>query len=123
MNERCTSWTKKKSNKCSLCLVATEWLLLHCLFLCPLKHQAGATRVFRLSLGIQKVCTKSYKSTSVKRTFTKLLSTDCCRWQNFRPSLLRLVDRLYTVIHKKQKSKAKIYLHLNNCHEPVCQRE
>ena len=34
--------------------------------------------------------------------------TDCCRWQNFRPSLLRILDRLYIVIHKTQKTRTKI---------------
>ena len=34
--------------------------------------------------------------------------TDRCRWQNFRPSLLRFVDRLYTVIHKMQKTRKKV---------------
>ena len=39
-----------------------------------------------------------------KKRWTKVLFTDHCRWQNFRPSLLRLVDRLYIVIHKTQKT-------------------
>ena len=30
-----------------------------------------------------------------------------CRWQNFRPSLLRLVDSLQ-LIHKRQKSRKKV---------------
>ena len=31
-------------------------------------------------------------------------------WQNFGPSLLRLVNRLYTVIHKMQKTRTKVFL-------------
>ena len=38
----------------------------------------------------------------------KVLFTDRCRWQNFRPSLLLPVDRLYTVIHKTQKTRTKV---------------
>ena len=38
----------------------------------------------------------------------KVLFTNRCRRQNFRPSLLRLVDRLYTVIHKTQKTRTKV---------------
>ena len=37
----------------------------------------------------------------------KVLFTDCCRWQNFCPSFLCLVDRLYTVIRKTQKTRTK----------------
>ena len=33
---------------------------------------------------------------------------DHCRWQNFHPSLLRLVDGLYTVIKKTQKTRTKV---------------
>ena len=39
---------------------------------------------------------------------TKVLFTDHCRRQNFCPSLLQLVDRLYTVIHKMQKTRTKV---------------
>ena len=38
----------------------------------------------------------------------KVLFTSRFRRQNFRPSLLCLVDRLYTVIHKMQKTRAKV---------------
>ena len=34
--------------------------------------------------------------------------TNRCRWQNFRPRLLRLVDGLYTVIKKTQKTRTKV---------------
>ena len=34
----------------------------------------------------------------------KVLFTDGYTWQNFRVRLLRLVNRLYAVIHKTQKS-------------------
>ena len=44
----------------------------------------------------------------VKSQHAKILFTDHCRWQNFCPSLLRLVDRLYTVIHKTQKTRTKV---------------
>ena len=37
----------------------------------------------------------------------KVLFTDCCRWQNFCSSHLCLVDRLYTVIHKRQTTRTK----------------
>ena len=39
---------------------------------------------------------------------SKVLLTSHCRSQNFHPSLLRLVDRLYTVIHKTQKTRMKV---------------
>ena len=41
-----------------------------------------------------------------------------CRWQNFCPSPLSLVDRLYTVIHKTQKTIERKFCHLQrsvNC--------
>ena len=38
----------------------------------------------------------------------KVLFTDHCRLQNFRPSLLRLIEILYTVIHKRQKNRTKV---------------
>ena len=42
--------------------------------------------------------------------FTRYASLfiDRCRRQNFCPSLLCLVDRLYTVIHKMQKTRMKV---------------
>ena len=43
-----------------------------------------------------------------KTVATKELFTDRCRWQNFHPSLLRLVDTLYIVIHKTQKTRTKV---------------
>ena len=39
---------------------------------------------------------------------TKVLFTSRCRRQNFCPSLLRLVDGLYIVIHKMQKTRTKV---------------
>ena len=39
---------------------------------------------------------------------SKVLFTRHCRRQNFHPSLLHLVDRLYTLIHKTQKTRTKI---------------
>ena len=39
---------------------------------------------------------------------TKVLFTNHCRRQNFCPSLLCLVDRLYTVIDMKQKTRTKV---------------
>ena len=42
-----------------------------------------------------------------KNIAIKVLFTDR-RMQNFHPSLLRLVDRLYTVIHKTQKTRTTI---------------
>jgi hypothetical protein len=38
----------------------------------------------------------------------KVLFTDRCRRQNFRPSLLHIVDRLYTVIYKTQKTRTRV---------------
>ena len=46
--------------------------------------------------------------------YHKALFTDRCRWQNFRPSLLRLVDRLYIVIHKTQKTRTKVLVNANS---------
>ena len=46
---------------------------------------------------------------SMADTGIKVLFTDRCRTQNFRPSLLLLVDRLYTVvIQKTQKTRTKV---------------
>ena len=39
---------------------------------------------------------------------TKVLFTSRCRLQNICPSLLRLVDGPYTVIHKTQKTRMKV---------------
>ena len=39
---------------------------------------------------------------------TYYVFTDSCRRQNFCPSLLRLVDRLYTVIQRTQKTRMKV---------------
>ena len=41
-------------------------------------------------------------------SWTKVLFTSHCTRKNFRPSLLRLVHRLYTVIHKTQKTRMKV---------------
>ena len=40
--------------------------------------------------------------------FNKVLFTDRCRRRTCCPSLLHLADRLYTVIHKTQKTKMKV---------------
>ena len=40
---------------------------------------------------------------------TYYIFTDSCRKQNFYPSLLHLVDRLYTVIHKTQKTRTNVF--------------
>ena len=40
--------------------------------------------------------------------YAKVIFTDHCRSQNFFPSLLCLVDRLDTVIHKTQKTRTKV---------------
>ena len=45
---------------------------------------------------------------SLKTGVTKVLFTDRCRRQNFCPSLLCLVDRLYIVIQKTQKTRMKV---------------
>ena len=39
---------------------------------------------------------------------SKVLFTIRCRKQNICPSFLRLVDRLFTVIHKTQKTRTKV---------------
>ena len=49
------------------------------------------------------------KHTQVSSFFSKVLFTNSCRWQNFRPSLLRLEYRLYTVIHKTQQTRTKVF--------------
>ena len=38
----------------------------------------------------------------------KVLFTDCCRWQNFCPSLLHLVNNCVESIYKTQKTRTKI---------------
>ena len=43
-------------------------------------------------------------SPTSEQKYTKVLFTYEYTWQNFRLRLLRLVDRLYSVIHKTQKS-------------------
>ena len=45
----------------------------------------------------------------VQSSTTKVLFTDRYTWQNFRLRFLHLVNRLYTVIHEKQKSKTKVF--------------
>ena len=42
------------------------------------------------------------------KTSYKVQFTDRCRRQNFHPSLLCLVYRLYKVIHKTQKTRMKV---------------
>ena len=37
---------------------------------------------------------------SINQFFDKVLFTDCCRWQNFCPSLLRLVNNCVESIYK-----------------------
>ena len=39
---------------------------------------------------------------------TKVLFTDRCRWQNFCPSLLRLVNNCVEFIYKTQKTRTKV---------------
>ena len=51
---------------------------------------------------ISQVCTFKNKF------LFKVLFTDCYTWQNFRLRLWRLINRLYTVIHKMKKSKTKV---------------
>ena len=46
--------------------------------------------------------------------FSKVLFTDRFRRLNFRLSLLRLVDKLYTVIHKTQKTRTKVLQFCND---------
>ena len=38
-------------------------------------------------------------------TGAEVLFSDCCRWQNFGSNLLRVVDSVYTVIHKTKKKR------------------
>ena len=52
--------------------------------------------------------TVSKEADFTKKFYPKVLLTHRCRWQNFQPSLLRLIDRLYTVIHKMQKTRTKV---------------
>ena len=52
--------------------------------------------------------TVSKEADFTKKFHPKVLFTHRCRWQNFQPSLLRLIDRLYTVIHKVQKTRMKV---------------
>ena len=40
--------------------------------------------------------------------FTKVLFTDRCRWQNFRPSLLCLVNNCVESIYKMQKTRLEV---------------
>ena len=48
------------------------------------------------------------RSLNYQNVETKVLFTDRCIQQNFCPSLLRLVDRLYTVIYKTQKTRTEV---------------
>ena len=42
-------------------------------------------------------------------TGAEVLFSNCCRWQNFGSNLLRVVDSVYTVIHKtKTKTRTKV---------------
>ena len=43
-----------------------------------------------------------------KKRWTKVLFTDRCRWQNFRPSLLRLVNNCVESIYKMQQTRTKV---------------
>ena len=67
-----------------------------------------------LELKMMKVLIKRIKRLLVPLEYCacniiKVLFTDHCRWQNFGPSLLRLVDRLYKLIHKMQKTRKKLF--------------
>ena len=56
----------------------------------------------------QSICTEYFSFenmfATLKLLYTKVLFTDCYTWQNFRLQFLHLVNRLYPVIHKTQKS-------------------
>ena len=46
-----------------------------------------------------------------KYQFTKVLFTDRCIWQNFRPSLWRLVNNCVESIYKTPKTRTKVLLY------------
>ena len=56
---------------------------------------------------VKAICfaNKKYQKTTLK---DKVLFINPCIEQNFCPSLWRLVDRLYTVIHKTPKTRTKV---------------
>ena len=39
---------------------------------------------------------------------SKVLFANCCQWQNFRPSLLRLVNNCVESIYKTQNTRTKV---------------
>ena len=48
------------------------------------------------------------KSILLSHFLAKVLFTDCCRWQNFHSSLLRLVNNCVESIYKTQKTSTKV---------------
>ena len=76
--------------------------------------QITLSEIASISLKMMKVLIKRIKRLLVPLEYCacniiKVLFTDHCRWQNFGPSLLRLVDRLYKLIHKMQKTRKKLF--------------
>ena len=100
---------------CVLCLVRTQrscaWLLLGCgcsrqrwqwkAFFLALEYPSFsvATHIDLTSLNnCQYFCNKGFK----------VLFTDRCRWQNFHPSLLHLVNNCVESIYKPQKTRTNV---------------
>ena len=75
-----------------------------------IKHKIGRTSPWKEELQKWNFCSKAAAINNLvfHMTSVKVLFTDCCRRQNFRPHLLCLVDRLYTVIHKTQQTRTKV---------------
>ena len=64
------------------------------------------TQKFFMSMLNRNILPKSKFCLEVLKA--KVLFTDCCRWQNFRPSLLRLVNNCVESIYKMQKTRTKV---------------
>ena len=81
-NSACRSWKKARAT------TAGVSMFFYCVNYGSMGCQASKRGITKLDRN------------SVKSQYAKILFTDHCRWQNFCPSLLRLVDRLYTVINR-----------------------
>ena len=75
-----------------------------------IKHKIGRTSPWKEELQKWNFCSKApaIHNLVFHLTSVKVLFTDCCRRQNFRPRLLCFVDRLYTATHKKQQTRTKV---------------
>ena len=63
---------------------------------------------FRIYTTLNMTSAVIYPRAGSSRKLVIVLFIDHCRRQNFYPSLLRFVDRFYTVIHKMQNTRTKL---------------